>query len=153
MDNRSLARGKWVEDGQLIIGIYRIYKNKDTITTFTKEKNGEIILRAEYEIIPETLSQCTGLTAESSYRGDTETDRLMFVGDLLRMYSYDELADDITFNIGIIEQIDKIDSKHYGAFIVRMNSGYTYMLGSIMDREIEIIGTKWNNMELLEGEQ
>ena len=90
MDNRFLFRGKRLDNGEWIIGSlcdgdnghYIVYDNDFYETT----KGGQTALRADryFEICPTTIGQSTGLYAAKSYRGESDEDRLIWEGDVIR---------------------------------------------------------------------
>lgn len=77
MENRYLFRGKRVDNGEWAFGYYAVIDGDSYINIYDRHP-------PSIEIIPETLGQCTGLIAAKSYRGESETDRLVFEGDMLK---------------------------------------------------------------------
>lgn len=78
-ENRRLSRGrrasKSKKNGDWVIGYY------------TGEDNGVHYIKVGtqyYAVHGDTIGDCTGLHANRSYRGESETDRLIFEGDIGR---------------------------------------------------------------------
>ena len=89
MNDRYLFRGKRVDNGEWVVGHYAQESNH---TCFNPKTNHFIFKDVfldwnlggleQYEIIPETVGQCTGLKDKDS--------KLIFEGDIIECYSYYE---------------------------------------------------------------
>lgn len=90
--NRRLFRGKRDDNGEWAIGNRHLkYLNtrgqtqmRECIQVFVKEEDGDGYY-VDYFVDPETVGQCIGLPAAKSYRGESEQDRLIFEGDVVRV--------------------------------------------------------------------
>lgn len=79
MENRYLFRGITVDNREWAYGSYS-YGDKSNQHFISVEKWPGC--HDFQRIVPETIGQCTGLTAAKSYRGDSELDRMVFEGDI-----------------------------------------------------------------------
>ena len=76
-----LFRGKRVDNGEWVEGYYHCVtdnytpKNIHYITTFKKLDNGEIILTGQYDVVPETVGECTFFPDRNG--------KMIFEGDII----------------------------------------------------------------------
>lgn len=78
MDNRFLYRGKKISTGEWAYG--NIIENANGSMVIVNDFTGDI-----YMVDPATVSRCTGLFAAKSYRGESEMDKLIFEGDIVKL--------------------------------------------------------------------
>lgn len=135
MDNRYLFRGKRVNNGKWVVGNLlpsAVFYDLVSITTHNNMRNGKI------RVDPTTIGQCTGLVAAKSYRGESEADRLIFEGDIIRWNDNVDYKED--WETSSIEWCGKRD---YPAFDMKYHdydsNGLSHLLGA--GYTIEIIGT------------
>lgn len=77
MQDIYLFRGKSLVNGEWVYGSY------------IEETNGHFIIvkRGHWiEVDPTTVGKCIGLHAAKSYRGESERDKLVFEGDIVKGY-------------------------------------------------------------------
>ena len=136
MNDRYLFRGKRKDNGKWIYGgIY--YQKADEV----KEEAVYIIgaslndVGAAYEVIPETVEQCTGLTDKNG--------RLIFEGDIVitNIFNTPEIRYTVTY--------DKQIASFFGVY----RQGYAEPFTTFDDDShcFEIIGNIHDNPELLEA--
>ena len=122
--------GEWVKGffSMMTKGAYlNPIENGCYITTFEKLKNGEIILSKIFEVIPETVCECTGLTDKN---GDE-----IFEGDIVKAFLNNE-------TLMICSIIFRAGCFWYG------NWNFVEFLGKF--RNVEAISNIYDNPELLE---
>ena len=121
MKNRFLFRGKSFFGGNWVVGYY--YVNADGVEcVHEKGKSFSPI------VIAETISQCTGLLAAKSYRGESEQDRLVWEGDRFSEGPYGHNF--------VVKWSDRC-----AEWIAEYESGITEWLFSALDGDVEIVGT------------
>lgn len=87
MDNRYLFRGKRLDNGEWVVGYYRINRKREHLiypNDYSRHNNIKDFCFECFEVDPSTIGQCTGLHAAKSYRGESDADKLIFEGDILR---------------------------------------------------------------------
>lgn len=93
MENRNIFRGIALVGDKFAYGQVVYEDGKPCIVGPVVEADSEYLAFEWWEpVIPETLGQCTGLTAAKSYRGESEVDRLVFEGDLFVPYYVDAMG-------------------------------------------------------------
>jgi len=131
MNDRYWFRGMRVDNKEWVYGSVSYFDEEPFITGEIVDWDDEYIAHAWWwKVNPETIGQCTGLTATKSYRGDGPEDRLVFEGD-------------------IIKTCHKNDVIVWDSITMRW---YTHNSGPLSEfNDIEIIGNRWDHKELLEG--
>lgn len=122
--------GKWVEGFVHCVTDNYTAKNCWYITTFKKLDNEEIVLTGQYEVIPETVGQYTGLPDENGTK--------IFEGDIVYILKQDESAE-IAWDKDLARYI--ISSAN---MIADFDNFWNF--------EMEVIGNIYDNPELLEVE-
>lgn len=74
-------QGEWVY-GDYVGGMAIISNDPEKPYSLDCEK-GHLECDGVWIVLPDTIGQCTGLTAAKSYRGDGEEERMVFEGDIL----------------------------------------------------------------------
>lgn len=135
MDNRFLFRGKREDYGYWIMGYIDVdngYKNKVFIYSL---ESGHCMVEES------TVGQCTGLIAAKSYRGESDNDKLVFEGDIIRIIGKKCSIATVCFG-----------NRHrkFGFIVKYLNGTAWDDLDNIDDHsEIEIIGNIHEHPELL----
>lgn len=154
MNNRFLFRGKlyddlletqvvkenwngqgWIKDKWMFVNIVceaDICEDYDTHVYWASVK-------------PKTVSQCTGLVAGKSYRGESEFDRLIFEGDLLLDEGGEVWLVIYKPDFAGYRLLPQSDNLYLSRALNEFTSIYN-------KTKVEIIGNKWDNPELLEVE-
>ena len=133
-----ICSGKRIKDGKWIEGFYvKFYSNGEAeenhmiFTINEAEKSSQ-----PYNVDPETVCRCTGLTDKNG--------RKIFEGDIVKHFIYP--GDEERYVLGYI----KWDSKHY-RFIRQGTDQIQYI---ITEKCIyEVIGNIFDNPELLSGDK
>ena len=124
-----LFRGKRLRDGRWVVGNLFIPDRDDAPTEICVGTN---IMRFSYDVDHDTVGQYTGLTGKNGKR--------IFEGDIVLKRTYNgKRAFPVTFTGGMFHA-------GYGGGSSTATHGYT-----LDDRQIEVIGNRWDNPELLEG--
>lgn len=138
----SLARGKRKDNGEWVYGNLIVDKlgddNGNTIYGILQDRNALAMVLRVPIVIPETIGFFTGKTDRS--------DQKIFSGDIVRDYGF----------YGKTTEIELVEySDTQAAFIVNENSDAHFeCLGELnTEIDLEIIGNKWDNPELLENKQ
>lgn len=139
MNREVLYRGKRIDNGNWVEGFIIKIHREERIFILPKEliKKGTLTMRGELppnflaiEVIPDSVSECLNLTAKHDIK--------IFEGDILvgRMSSekYTVVWEDCQFKI----------KDRYGNIYVPKQEFLTHI-------EIEVIGNKWDNPELLKS--
>jgi len=131
MNDRILFRGMRVDNKEWFYGQVAYFNGQPFIIGEIIDCDEEYIdIESWWSVDPDTVGQCTGLTAAKSYRGDGPEDRLVFEGD-------------------IIKTCHKNDVIVWDSITMRW---YTHNSGPLSEfNDIEIIGNRWDHKELLEG--
>lgn len=137
MNERFLFRGKRKDNGELVDGyLYITHDGKYEIAKYCDETNIE---RIAYEVIPETVGQCTGLRDKNG--------NLIFEGDIIKTKEYGrDIGRSNVNNFDIFKVI-------YEPAVFRLENvrrGFN-LVGN--DNDFEIIGNIHDNPELLEVEK
>lgn len=137
MDERFLFRGKRKDNGELVEGyLYITHDGKYEIAKYCDETNIE---RIAYEVIPETVGQCTGL--------EDKNGKLIFEGDIIKTKEYGrDIGHSNVNNFDIFKVI-------YEPAVFRLENvrrGFN-LVGN--GNDFEIIGNIHDNPELLEVER
>lgn len=138
MNERFLFRGKRKDNGELVDGyLYITHDGKYEIAKYCDETNIE---RIAYEVIPETVGQCTGLRDKNG-KLIFEGDILKFVNDAGKRFLYVAVWNTslLSWEVQAISHYVKND--YYG-FDELCEYGNTELIGNIYD-----------NPELLEVER
>ena len=157
-----LFRGKRVDNGEWVEGYYVYDYKHNAHFIFTNEIGvcnagfkppRQAYCLESYEVIPETVSQFTGLTDKNGVK--------IFEGDIVE--AYDEKFE--TFSDGDIEKgtlqvwEELVEETHYkgsvdwniSSFDINDEIGY-FPLNWLATNNIEVIGNLFDNPELLENE-
>ena len=151
MNNRYIFRGKRKDNGEWVYG--NLIKRKIWSSEFyviRVEDNG-FDSYVEYEVIPETVGQCTGL--------EDKNGKLIFNGDVLKGFTYPFLSDGDYDYYALV-----VWSKDYCAFRLRtikapqskvrgISDGNTEFINNWNSDDWEVIGNDYDNPELLEVER
>ena len=151
MNERFLFRGKRKDNGEWVYG--NLIKRKIWSSEFyviRVEDNG-FDSYVEYEVIPETVGQCTGL--------EDKNGKLIFNGDVLKGFTYPFLSDGDYDYYALV-----VWSKDYCAFRLRtikapqskvrgISDGNTEFINNWNSDDWEVIGNDYDNPELLEVER
>ena len=146
MNYRRLFRGK-TENGEWVVGWLLgnhsiIAKNQSVADLCEK-----CLIPKTTLVDPETIGQCTGLSAPKSYRGDKSDDLLIFENDIVEVYDCN----------GMLWFVGEVTYSGNGGFMLfRQNRHGIY--GSDMDKHsfdfdeyhYKIIGNIHDNPELLQ---
>ena len=120
-----IFRGKRVDNGEWVEGNLFIPDKKDTPTQICIGTN---IIRITYDVIPESISEFTGLTDKNGKK--------IFEGDVVgRVW---DNGDSFVYKV--------IFDSNMCCFIAERHSGF-----STLDSEFKIIGNIHDNPELLKG--
>ena len=138
MNERYLCRGKRKDNGELVDGyLYITHDGKYEIAKYCDETNIE---RIAYEVIPETVGQCTGLRDKNG--------NLIFEGDILEFVNDDGESSFyvVIWNTSLLSwQVQEIS--HY------VKNDY-YGFDELCEFEnTEVIGNVHDNPKLLEVER
>lgn len=152
MDERFLFRGKRKDNGEWVYGgIY--YQKSDEV----KDKAVYIIggslndVGCAYEVIPETIGQCTGLKDKNG--------KLIFEGGILKGFSYPFLSDGEYNYYAVVVWLE--NSPAFGIYTIKnpkskvrgISSGNTEYMSEWDSNNWEVIGNVYDNPELLEVER
>lgn len=141
-ENMGKYHGKRKDNGEWVEGFYSCVtdnytpKNRCYITRFKTLDNGEIVLTGQFEVIPETVGQFTGLTDRNG--------KNIFEGDIL---SFADVLGFVNYN--------------YGCYCVKTNkpdwhSRTNPAIDIIMceyEEKVEIVGNIYDNSELISGDE
>lgn len=130
MNNRYLFRGKRVDNGEWIYGNFCCGNERQTLHDSIFVYDCETQSFENYDIIPETVGQCTGLKDKNG--------KLIFEGDICKHRSNCSGK----FVISVVSYTDG----HFLA-LVNEHSGFE------LSEKLEIIGNIHDNTELLEVEE
>lgn len=140
-----LFRGKCKDNGEWVEGFIHCVtdnytpKNCWDITTFKKLDNEEIVLTGQYEVIPETVGQYTGLTDKNGTK--------IFEGDIIRDTTDNELlVVEGTTAFGFYFKYVTEPDDYVTVFDLGISDDDTYLTSCI------IVGNIHSNPELLEVE-
>ena len=100
-----------------------------------------------YEVDPETVGEFTGLTDKNGTK--------VFEGDIVNLHYFYEAFDSTTYGAYEAEKeiIAVIAFGEMGLiFESEKESGYLCEYLQLPQEELEVIGNKWDNADLLEGE-
>lgn len=134
-----LFRGKRVDNGEWVYGYFWSNDVGNSFIRVTKE-NDEIVLK-DYEVSPETVGGYTGLTDKNGKK--------IFEGDIVR-YQPELWRESLQ---SVVEYC--ADKLNYPAFDLK-NNGYdegNELQFAYEEGGCEVIGTIYDNPELLEDEQ
>ena len=154
MDERFLCRGKRKDNGEWVDGNL-VYTRTTTLGVVTEIYT----LEMRYEVIPETVGQCTGLKDKNG--------KLIFEGDIIRyadLYDYNcylesidnpEVYDNIDLgNIWTIDEVVYGIKVGYPAFDLNRHDFEANGLSELSESGqyfYEVIGNIHDNPELLKG--
>lgn len=128
MQDRYLFRGKRLDNGEWVVGFYY---SVDTSNIHCLKVNNGVLISNVYIVDFATIGQCTGLYAAKSYRGESEANRLVFEGDVVR-------HDGNSYEIFYMQK--------YAAFALK-GLDYGMVLAWEYLSEFEIIGTIHDSTE------
>ena len=140
-----LFRGKRVGSGEWVYGDL-LTDGIDYITAIRVHNENKFGWSAVIEVIPETIGQYTGLTDKNGKK--------IFEGDILECKRIDD-GITVRFLICIGKYVDyNSDDKNIGVYVL-LNEGATIGVNDICEHQdmFEVIGNKWHNHELLQGEE
>lgn len=149
MNERYLCRGKRKDNGELVDGyLYITHDGKYEIAKYCDETNIE---RIAYEVIPETVGQCTGLRDKNG--------KLIFEGDILKGFSYPFLSEGEYNYYAVVVWLE--NSPAFGIYTIKnpkskvrgISSGNTEYMDEWDSNNWEVIGNVYDNPELLEVER
>ena len=149
MDERFLFRGKRKDNGELVEGyLYITHDGKYEIAKYCDETNIE---RIAYEVIPETVGQCTGLRDKNG--------KLIFEGDILKGFSYPFLSEGEYNYYAVVVWLE--NSPAFGIYTIKnpkskvrgISSGNTEYMDEWDSNNWEVIGNVHDTPELLEVER
>lgn len=128
MTDRYLSRGKRADNGEWVEGA-PLFKNGKCfiITDIFNCDEYQCIGAENYEVIPETVGQCTGLKDKNG--------KLIFEGDVC----------DNDGSVGVI-RYDKCDAMYTFIYDENITTNFNYIWGE----DLEIIGNTTDTPELLE---
>ena len=143
MNNRYLFRGKRKDNGEWIIGYYVFQRKRSGVFGQVLSKidyNAHLIVdvwRHSYEVISETVGQCTGLQDKNG--------KPIFEGDIVDVM-YDPHYIGIAIQrIGVFKVMF-----HEGCFMKRNETGFFHFIPS---DECKIVGNVFDNPDLTEVEK
>lgn len=130
-----LFRGKSKKTGEWIIGYYLKNRGVDFIAPdeFANEKTWE-----DYEVIPETVGQFTGLLDKNG--------KEIYEGDIILTPFLDPIFGDMV-NGELCVKREVLFNK--GSFVVKKDIGYVYLECFTKDNNAKVIGNIHDNPELL----
>lgn len=106
MDSRYLFRGERLDNQEWVIGYY--CKLRGMRNGIPRETHNIFCEDIFVEVSLQSIGQCTGLVAAKSYRGESEADRLLFEGDIVKVV-WDESPDEsMIYKITDIRHIPSI---------------------------------------------
>lgn len=151
MNNRYICRGKRKDNGEWVYGNLikrRIWSSEFYVIRVEDNGFGSYV---EYEVIPETVGQCTGLKDKNG--------KLIFKDDVLKGFSYPFLSDEDHNYYAIVVWFE--DSAAFGIYTIKnpeskvrgISSGNTEYMSEWDSNNWEIIGNIHDNPELLEAEK
>lgn len=145
MNNRYIFRGKRKDNGEWIDGnlVYSQTTTRGVITEI-------YTLEMTYEVIPETVGQCTGLKDKNG--------KLIFEGDVLKGFSYPFLSDGEYNYYAIVVWFE--NSPAFGTCTVKnpqakvrgISDGDTNYMDDWNSNDWEVIGNIHDNKDLLEAQ-
>lgn len=150
MNDRYLFRGKRADNGEWVVGNLIIVDNEYRIATSCLQGNDENLLDnvCAYEVIPETVGQCTGLKDKNG--------KLIFEGDIIKINSRvasSETRETLETEIGFVKyDMDECGYRitHVNGTIEEYGKNYSLYLWRFKRDTNEIIGNVTDTPELLE---
>lgn len=136
-----LFRGKRVDNGEWVEGNYEWYHKPEKYiisNPYTGETKG---------VLPETVGQYTGLTDKNGKK--------IFEGDIITTTTLDT-GDEQKAVVGFSNFIDENNDDEYIGFYIEFDGIKTTITQLAMEEvkdRFEVIGNKWDNPELLKGEE
>lgn len=136
-----LFRGKRVDNGEWVEGNYEWYHKPEKYiisNPYTGETKG---------VLPETVGQYTGLTDKNGKK--------IFEGDIITTTTLDT-GDEQKAVVGFGNFIDENNDDEYIGFYIEFDGIKTTITQLAMEEvkdRFEVIGNKWDNPELLKGEE
>ena len=131
---KRISRGKRIDNGEWVFGYFW---SNDVGNSFIRvtEENDEIVLK-DYEVIPETVGDYTGLTDKSGKNGKSgkkifEGDIIAYIGEVCVVKWDDETAKFVLENKNLLCDFEEVWCNRFKAKVV-------------------VIGTIYDNPELLE---
>ena len=136
MGNRYLFRGKRKDNGEWVFGdlVHSVYKIGDTCVG---QYGNEVGM---HEVDPETVCQCTGLKDKNG--------KLIWENDIIKCYAdTNDLGNDLFFWYEVLWH-----ENYHCWWLSEINIEEGEYLHEFYSNDIEVIGTKFDNPELLEKE-
>lgn len=139
MNRTILFRGKRIDNGEWVEGDYLSCQKSIVFISWTKVVNtigNSYVYKIYYEnieVIPETVSQFTGLSDCNQ--------KMIFEGDVV-MYP-DKTIYDGNNEYGFIDYLN-------GQYIIKYDN-YTIIPSWASSKDMKVYGNKWDNPDLLKG--
>lgn len=152
MNERYLFKGKRVDNGEWVEGGIYYQKSNNVKDEALYIIGGSLNnVGCAYEVIPETVRQCTGLRDKNG--------KLIFKGDVLKGFSYPFLSDGEHNYYAVVVWFE--DSAAFGIYTIKnpkskvrgISSGNTEYMSEWDSNNWEIIGNIHDNPELTEVEK
>lgn len=149
MEDRYLFKAKRIKDRQWIEG-YLIYSFTG-VPFIVTEYDHILALVARDEVDPETICRCTGLKDRNG--------KLIWENDILDGFTYPYMSDGIHNYYVEVCWCDNVPSfgiytqKYPESKVRGISAGMTELMEDWNPNDWEIIGNKFDNLELLESEE